>query len=97
MAGAESRERTGGGGLLIRIGPPVAVFTLTRFLVLLCVFRVIVLPGVDPAADVTSLYHNWFEVMRNGTFPLDDVTWQYPPAAALPMLAPALLPFLDYT
>jgi hypothetical protein len=97
MAGADSRDRTGGGPLLQRLGPPVAVFAVTRVLVLLCVFRLIVLPGVDPASDVTVLYHSWFEVMRGGTFPLHDVTWQYPPAAALPMLAPALLPFLDYT
>ncbi|MGH3325709.1 MAG: glycosyltransferase 87 family protein, partial [Streptomyces sp.] len=38
----------------------------------------------------------WFEVLKAGTFPLDDVTWQYPPAAALAVLSPALLPFLDY-
>ena len=33
---------------------------------------------------------------RTGTYPLDDVTWQYPPAAALAILSPAALPFLDY-
>ncbi|WEB43025.1 glycosyltransferase 87 family protein [Streptomyces yunnanensis] len=69
----------------------------TRALLLLCVFRVLVLPGPDVTTDVSEIYHGWSEVLRSGTFPLDDVTWQYPPAAALPVLAPGLLPFLPYT
>ncbi|NEB73094.1 hypothetical protein G3I39_39395, partial [Streptomyces fulvissimus] len=35
-------------------------------------------------------------VLSTGAFPADDVTWQYPPAAALAVLSPALLPFLPY-
>ncbi|WP_369356330.1 glycosyltransferase 87 family protein [Streptomyces sp. cg2] len=68
----------------------------TRALLLLCVLRVLVLPGPDVSTDVSVIYHGWAEVLRSGTFPLDDVTWQYPPAAALPVLAPGLLPFLPY-
>lgn len=47
-------------------------------------------------SDVSVIYHGWYETLRHGGFPLDDVTWQYPPAAALPVLSPALLGFLDY-
>ncbi|GHE50889.1 membrane protein [Streptomyces longispororuber] len=81
----------GAGGLRI-----LAVWTLTRALLLLCVLRVIVTPGPDVTSDVTYIYQGWYEVLRTGTFPLDDVTWQYPPAAALAVLAPGALPFLGY-
>ena len=46
--------------------------------------------------SVTEVYQPWFELLRTGTFPLHDVTWQYPPGAAGPMMLPALLPFIDY-
>ncbi|MFE9770271.1 glycosyltransferase 87 family protein [Streptomyces sp. NPDC005931] len=76
-------------GLLITWG-------LTRTALLLCVLGVIVLPGPDVTSDVSVIYRGWYDVLRTGTFPLDDVTWQYPPAAALAILSPALLPFWDY-
>ncbi|AZS71387.1 hypothetical protein DDE74_10900 [Streptomyces lydicus] len=75
---------------------PVAAWALTRAVVLLCVLRVLVLPGPDVTTDVSVIYQGWFEVLKTGTFPLNDVTWQYPPAAALAILSPGLLPFLDY-
>ncbi|MET7456687.1 glycosyltransferase family 87 protein [Streptomyces sp. NPDC005574] len=69
---------------------------VTRLLLLLFVFRVYVFPGPDVTSDVSVIYQGWFDVLRTGTFPLDDVTWQYPPAAALAILSPGLLPFLSY-
>ncbi|MBX6382906.1 MAG: DUF2029 domain-containing protein [Microbispora sp.] len=42
-----------------------------------------------------SLYRLWSGVLSRGEFPAGDDKWQYPPLAALPMLAPRLLP-LDY-
>lgn len=39
-----------------------------------------------------ALYAGWAAVLRAGRFPADDVNWQYPPAAALPILAPDWLP-----
>ncbi|MFI1260912.1 MULTISPECIES: glycosyltransferase family 87 protein [Streptomyces] len=75
---------------------PVAAWAATRAVVLLCVLRVLVLPGPDVTTDVSVIYQGWFDVLRSGTFPRADVTWQYPPAAALAILSPALLPFLDY-
>ncbi|MFC8719816.1 glycosyltransferase 87 family protein [Kitasatospora sp. NPDC057198] len=50
----------------------------------------------EQPVEVQQLYQGWYRVLRTGSFPVDDVTWQYPPGAALPMLAPGTLPFLDY-
>lgn len=76
--------------------PTVAAWAVTRVLLLLLVLKVLALPGPDVTTDVSVIYQGWFEVLRTGTFPLGDVTWQYPPGASLPVLAPGLLPFLDY-
>ncbi|MFG2112450.1 glycosyltransferase 87 family protein [Streptomyces sp. NPDC048718] len=75
----------------------VGLWSLTRLLLLLCVFRVVVVPGPDVTSDVEQIYQGWYEVLRTGTYPLDDITWQYPPAAALAIVSPALLPFLGYS
>ncbi|MEU6514211.1 glycosyltransferase family 87 protein [Streptomyces sp. NPDC046978] len=78
---------------------PVLLLTtwaLTRLALLLFVFKVFVFPGPDVTSDVSVIYHGWYDTLRSGAFPHDDVTWQYPPAAALAVLSPALLPFLDY-
>ncbi|MFE9900300.1 glycosyltransferase 87 family protein [Streptomyces achromogenes] len=74
----------------------LAAWAVTRAALLLFVFRVYVFPGPDVTSDVSVIYRGWYEVLRQGTFPLDDVTWQYPPAAALAVLSPAALPFLSY-
>jgi hypothetical protein len=68
----------------------------TRVVLLLCVLKVLVFPGPDVTVDVSVIYRDWHDVLRGGTFPLTDVTWQYPPAAALAVLSPTLLPFLEY-
>ncbi|MDK1343509.1 glycosyltransferase family 87 protein [Streptomyces sp. 378] len=72
------------------------VWCLTRLLLLLFVLKVYVFPGPDVTSDVHVIYQGWYGVLSSGTFPLNDVTWQYPPAAALAILSPGLLPFLDY-
>ena len=77
--------------------PAPVVWALTRAVLLLCVTKVIVLPGPDVTGDVSVIYHGWSQVLGSGTYPGSDVTWQYPPLAALAVLSPALLPFLDYT
>ncbi|MEU2793607.1 glycosyltransferase family 87 protein [Streptomyces sp. NPDC007100] len=50
--------------------------------------------GLDPS--VSKVYTGWYAVLSGGSFPLHDVSWQYPPGAALPILAPGLLPGLCY-
>ncbi|MFI8004475.1 glycosyltransferase 87 family protein [Streptomyces sp. NPDC086010] len=77
-------------------GLSLAVWGLTRAVLLLCVFKVFTVPGPDVTSDVSAIYRGWYEVFHAGSYPLDDVTWQYPPAAALAVLSPDLLPFLDY-
>ncbi|MDO0915593.1 glycosyltransferase family 87 protein [Streptomyces sp. DT2A-34] len=74
----------------------LGVWGLTRLVLLLFVFKVYVFPGPDVTSDVSVIYQGWYEVLRTGTFPLDDVTWQYPPAAALAILSPAMVFWLDY-
>ncbi|MEW1721313.1 glycosyltransferase family 87 protein [Streptomyces sp. NPDC093109] len=74
----------------------VAVWSLTRAALLLCVFKVVTVPGPDVTSDVSVIYRGWYDVLRTGTYPLGDVTWQYPPAAALAVVSPAALPFLGY-
>lgn len=79
--------------------PPTCLLTtwgVTRLALLLLVFKVLLFPGPDVTSDVSVTYRGWYEVLSTGTFPAADVTWQYPPAAALAILSPALLPFLDY-
>ena len=37
------------------------------------------------------LYHTWADIFTHGSYPSNDPQWQYPPAAALVMLAPKLI------
>ncbi|WP_416978594.1 glycosyltransferase 87 family protein [Streptomyces sp. T028] len=74
----------------------LATWGVTRLVLLLFVFKVFLFPGPDVTTDVSSIYQGWYEVLRTGSFPRTDVTWQYPPAAAFAILSPGLLPFLDY-
>jgi hypothetical protein len=83
-------------GVRRHLVPLLVVWALTRLPLMLFVLKVYVFPGPDVTSDVSGIYRGWYEVLRTGTFPLDDVTWQYPPAAALAILSPALLPFWDY-
>ncbi|MFI9200757.1 glycosyltransferase 87 family protein [Streptomyces sp. NPDC053048] len=74
----------------------IVVWAVTRAVLMMCVFRVWEMPGSDVSVDIEVIYQGWYGVLRTGIFPYDDVTWQYPPAAALAVLAPGLLPFLGY-
>ncbi|MER5769633.1 glycosyltransferase 87 family protein [Streptomyces sp. NPDC001985] len=69
------------------------VWVITRAGLLLCVSKVLPFPGPDVTTDVSVIYRGWYEILRTGVFPLSDVTWQYPPGAALAILAPGLPPF----
>ncbi|MFD8479610.1 glycosyltransferase 87 family protein [Kitasatospora sp. NPDC059673] len=70
-----------------------AGWTVSRTLLVLTVAGVLRIANTDVTADVSVIYHSWYEVLCTGTFPLDDVTWQYPPGAALVILLPGLLPW----
>ncbi|MGW3042775.1 glycosyltransferase 87 family protein [Kitasatospora sp. NPDC001159] len=83
-----------------RLGRPIgalaalgATWVATRTLLVLLMTGVLKAPGGDVTADVWMIYHAWYGVLQTGTFPFDDVTWQYPPGAALIILLPGLLPW----
>ncbi|MFF4172701.1 glycosyltransferase 87 family protein [Streptomyces sp. NPDC001744] len=86
-----------GNGSRADLRLPLGLWGLSRTLLLLVVFKVVVIPGPDITFDIEDIYQGWYDVLRTGTYPLDDVTWQYPPAAAFAVLSPALLPFLGYS
>ncbi|MEU4268689.1 glycosyltransferase family 87 protein [Streptomyces sp. NPDC026092] len=48
------------------------------------------------SSEVEFLYPRWAEQLAGGSYPVGDVTWQYPPGAGPLFLSPSLLPFLDY-
>ncbi|MCG6493201.1 glycosyltransferase family 87 protein [Kitasatospora sp. A2-31] len=77
-------------GALLALG---GTWLATRALLVLLVTGVLRMPGGDITADVWLIYHGWYGVLQTGTFPLDDVTWQYPPGAALVIMLPGLLPW----
>ncbi|MEV4946153.1 glycosyltransferase 87 family protein [Streptomyces sp. NPDC053755] len=46
--------------------------------------------------EVHVLYQHWYRQFAHGTFPVGDVTWQYPPGAGLVIMSPGALPWLTY-
>ncbi|GAA2832263.1 glycosyltransferase family 87 protein [Kitasatospora sp. CM 4170] len=77
-------------GALLALG---GTWLATRALLVLLATGVLRMPGGDITTDVWLIYHGWYGVLQTGTFPLDDVTWQYPPGAALVIMLPGLLPW----
>jgi hypothetical protein len=93
-AGARHRaERAAGGARTLR--SPVLLWTAwaaSRAFLLLSLAGIIPLTKVAVLSDVSQIYHGWYEVFRAGHYPIGDVTWQYPPLAALVVVVPGLLP-----
>jgi hypothetical protein len=79
----------------IRLTTVLAGFVLSRAVLIWVILRHPVIADTDLTYDVTTLYVKWYDILASGVFPIGDVTWQYPPGAALVVLAPGLLPF-DY-
>jgi hypothetical protein len=71
----------------------LTVFVMTRLALLTLTIREPYLNIPSSTGDVRYYYHGWYSTLSQGSFPHDDVRWQYPPAAALVMLAPGILPF----
>lgn len=72
-----------------------ALWLTTRLAMLVLLSGTIIELG-DISGEVHGIYYRWYEQLARGDFPLDDVMWQYPPAAGLVILAPAALPWLTY-
>jgi hypothetical protein len=71
------------------------VWVLTRTALLLAALQVIPVGHAGSFDNDVSLYRDWSQTLLTGQFPAGDDKWQYPPLAALPMIAPHLLPW-DY-
>ncbi|MGW7369387.1 glycosyltransferase 87 family protein [Streptomyces sp. NPDC054841] len=72
-----------------------SVWTLTRLGMLYLLVQDSI--GVSNVSDeVNFVYPRWYQQLADGSFPVNDVTWQYPPGAGLVFLFPAGLPFLGY-
>lgn len=78
-----------------RLLPLATAWTVTRAVMLLLLADdTIGVGGVG--REVHVLYQHWYGQLSQGAFPVNDVTWQYPPGAALVILSPGLLPWLTY-
>ncbi|WP_329580830.1 DUF2029 domain-containing protein [Kitasatospora sp. NBC_01250] len=71
---------------------PAGAWVLSRMLILALVYSKAM--GVD--GEVNGLYPGWAHTLASGSYPQGDVTWQYPPGAALVFLAPKALNFISY-
>jgi Glycosyltransferase family 87 len=79
----------------VRLTTVLAGFVLSRAVLIWVILGHPVIRDTTLTYDVTTLYVKWYDILASGVFPIGDVSWQYPPGAALVVLAPGLLPF-DY-
>ncbi|WP_169949049.1 glycosyltransferase 87 family protein [Microbispora sp. H11081] len=82
----------------MRRRPPwllLLVWAATRGTFLLVATQIVATAHGEAFTNDVTLYRRWSDVLIQGEFPEGDEKWQYPPFAALPLLAPRLLP-LDY-
>lgn len=75
----------------------VAAWAVSRGWLLLVTLGVLYNPYPIVTQDVSVTYFSWFEVLKTGTFPVDDTMWQYPPGAAGVLMLPGLLSWWSYT
>ncbi|WP_285784521.1 glycosyltransferase 87 family protein [Microbispora sp. NBRC 16548] len=83
------------GGYAMRRRPPwllLLVWAATRGTLLLVATQTIPTGHGESFRNDVTLYRDWSDVLMEGEFPAGDEKWQYPPFAALPLLAPRLLP-----
>jgi uncharacterized membrane protein len=69
------------------------VWALTRAGIFLAAIQAIPVGHEGPFSNDVLLYQYWSESLLRGEFPAGDDMWQYPPLAAVPMVAPHLLPW----
>jgi hypothetical protein len=63
----------------------------SRLLLLLWTLQAVPYFSRGSVVGDVMIYHGWANTMAHGSFPSSDPQWQYPPAAALVMLAPKLI------
>ncbi|MFD8593710.1 glycosyltransferase 87 family protein [Kitasatospora sp. NPDC059646] len=75
-----------------RLLAPVGYWACTRLLIMMMVFTT----GENAHGEVHLLYRKWAHQLQDGSFPVGDSTWQYPPGAGAVILAPTLVPGVNY-
>jgi hypothetical protein len=75
---------------------PLFEWGISRLLLLMLVFGLVSLPVVDGNDGELAIYQGWLHTFQSWSYPVGDVTWQYPPGMSLAILAPALLPVVAY-
>ncbi|MGW4809001.1 glycosyltransferase 87 family protein [Kitasatospora sp. NPDC004272] len=75
-----------------RVAAPLVVWACTRLLMIMMVFTT----HENSGGEVNHLYQKWARILQHGSFPVGDPTWQYPPGAAGVILAPTLVPAVNY-
>ncbi|MFJ9035455.1 glycosyltransferase 87 family protein [Streptomyces sp. NPDC102406] len=76
--------------------PVTWALTRAAMLLLLALDETFPLGVGGVAREVHQLYARWAATLAQGTFPVGDPLWQYPPGAGPVLLAPDLLPGLTY-
>ncbi|TQF05072.1 DUF2029 domain-containing protein [Kitasatospora acidiphila] len=76
-----------------RVLSQLGYWACSRFVTVMTLFS-----STDAANSEPHLFYQpWAEILRTGSFPTGDATWQYPPGAAGVFLAPYLVPGgIDY-
>ncbi|GAA3944085.1 glycosyltransferase family 87 protein [Streptomyces gulbargensis] len=83
---------TVGNGPLLALA---AVWLVTRAGMLLLLLKdSLGIGGVG--REVYLLYRHWYGQFADGSFPVGDPAWQYPPGAGLVIMSPGVLPWLSY-
>jgi hypothetical protein len=70
----------------------LAAWAATRAPLALLILGVLPYRWLELIDGDVALYERWSQVLEAGHFPADDWYWQYPPGAALVLLAPPPLP-----
>ncbi|GJF29577.1 membrane protein [Kitasatospora sp. NE20-6] len=71
---------------------PLGYWACTRLLMVMSVFS----SHENSQGEVHKLYEKWAAVLLDGSYPIGDPTWQYPPGAAGVILAPEAVPGVNY-
>ncbi|GAA5001311.1 glycosyltransferase family 87 protein [Kitasatospora paranensis] len=80
------------GGMPVRLLAPAGYWACSRVLMIGLLFAM----KVNVEGEMHTLYEKWSRILATGSYPLGDPTWQYPPGAALVMLAPKAVPAGNY-
>ncbi|WP_083977011.1 glycosyltransferase family 87 protein [Kitasatospora azatica] len=75
-----------------RIIAPLGYWVSTRLIMIMTVFQT----RENSNGEVHKLYQAWAQILRHGSYPIGDPTWQYPPGAAGVILAPLAVPGVNY-